>query len=405
MSHDVFISYSSKDKPTADAVCAVLERQGLRCWMAPRDILPGREWGEAIIDAINDARAFVLVFSSHANASQQIKREVERAVHRGLPLIPVRIEDVAPTKSLEYFISTPHWLDAFSPPLERHLEHLGAVIAQLLDGKDRAPAPSPAPPKTPPITLTRRHALWGGAGALAAGSAWMLLGRSAGPPRFVGSWQLVKFEAKDGALAPGAPTFATDVFARAGFAGPDVSGTFSTDTLNQYTYWLAVEDRGSVVASGGQATFRSDITTVAHTFAVTVTPAAVSGAIAAAIGGLPGEGTIALGATPPVLTSVLAGRPTEPSGRDIAAIAGRWHVDVAASATNPELHVALEVSREGRYRFRGESRESGLWRAEEGQWTRTPSGGPAVSGTYVFEGQDRVTFATSTGTTTWRRGG
>ena len=94
MAHDVFISYSSKDKPTADGACAVLEARGLRCWIAPRDILPGQDWGEAIVDAISASKVFVLVFSSHANASQQIKREVERAVHHALPIIPLRIEDV-----------------------------------------------------------------------------------------------------------------------------------------------------------------------------------------------------------------------------------------------------------------------------------------------------------------------
>lgn len=138
MSHDVFISYSSHDKPSADAACAILESNGLRCWIAPRDILPGRDWGESIIDAIASARVFLLVFSSWANESGQIKREVERAVSRGIPIIPLRIEDVMPSRSLEYFISTPHWLDAFNPPLQQHLEYLVQVIGSLLQG-DRVP--------------------------------------------------------------------------------------------------------------------------------------------------------------------------------------------------------------------------------------------------------------------------
>jgi hypothetical protein len=134
LAYDVFISYSSYDKQTADAACAVLESKHIRCWIAPRDILPGSDWGAAIVDGIAGAKVFLLVFSSHANASHQIKREVERAVSHGIPIIPLRIEDVAPSKSLEYFISTPHWLDAFSPPLQKHLEYLSAVIDQLLHG-------------------------------------------------------------------------------------------------------------------------------------------------------------------------------------------------------------------------------------------------------------------------------
>ena len=59
MAHDVFISYSSKDKAVADAVCAGLEGRGIACWMAPRDIVPGVDWGAAIIDAIGaDQRSF-----------------------------------------------------------------------------------------------------------------------------------------------------------------------------------------------------------------------------------------------------------------------------------------------------------------------------------------------------------
>ena len=126
--HEVFISYSSKDQLTADTACAVLEQNGIRCWVAPRDVLPGMSWGGSIIDAINSARVMVLVFSDHANKSPQVEREIERAVNRSIPIIPMRIENVLPTKSLEYFISTPHWLDAFTPPLEKHLQRLTEIV-------------------------------------------------------------------------------------------------------------------------------------------------------------------------------------------------------------------------------------------------------------------------------------
>lgn len=102
--------------------------------------MPGKEWGEAIVDAIASARVFVLIFSGHANQSRQVPREIERAVHHGLPVIPFRIEDIAPSRSLEYFMSTPHWLDALSPPLKQHLDHLGDVVARLLSPEGAAEA-------------------------------------------------------------------------------------------------------------------------------------------------------------------------------------------------------------------------------------------------------------------------
>src|SRR5690242_4651098 len=134
MAHDVFISYSSKDREIAEAACAALEAKGVSVWIAPRDILPGGDWGASIVHAIADARIFVLVFSGHANASQQIKREVERAVNRGIPVVPVRVEDVRPTEALEYFISTPHWLDAFPPPMDEHMTYLADVVTGILEG-------------------------------------------------------------------------------------------------------------------------------------------------------------------------------------------------------------------------------------------------------------------------------
>lgn len=139
MAHDVFISHSAKDKTIADAVCATLERKGIRCWIAPRDIVPGKQWGEAIIDAIGASRVMVLLFSSNANESQQIVREVERAVNKGIPVVPFRVEDVDPNKSLEYYISAPHWLDALTPPLESHVEKLANTIRLLLSESDSKP--------------------------------------------------------------------------------------------------------------------------------------------------------------------------------------------------------------------------------------------------------------------------
>ncbi len=130
--HDVFISYSSQDKPVADAVCAILEQQRVRCWITPRDVLPGEEWAGAIVRAINSTRVVVLIFSASSNASHQVLREIERAVHAGAAIIPFRIQDTPPSQSLEYFISTPHWLDALTPPLEQHVLRLAESIKSLL---------------------------------------------------------------------------------------------------------------------------------------------------------------------------------------------------------------------------------------------------------------------------------
>ena len=73
MAHDVFISYSSQDSPAARQVCGSLEAAGIRCWMAPRDIVPGSDYGAAIITALSTAPVMVLIFSSHSNQSRQVR--------------------------------------------------------------------------------------------------------------------------------------------------------------------------------------------------------------------------------------------------------------------------------------------------------------------------------------------
>ncbi len=156
MPHDVFVSHASEDKPTADAVCATLENNGIRCWIAPRDILPGVDWGGAIVDAINTSRLMVLVYSAKANDSPQIKREVERAVNRGLTIIPFRIEDVPMSRTLEFFISMPHWLDALTPPLQLHLDRLAETARLNLERSGAPLAPPPGGQTTASRTTQRR---------------------------------------------------------------------------------------------------------------------------------------------------------------------------------------------------------------------------------------------------------
>lgn len=132
MAHDVFISYSSHDKLTADAACAALESRGIRCWIAPRDVFPGEEYAASLVRALHECRVMVLVFSSGANRSPQVLREVERAVSRGVPILPLRIEDVPPSEAMEYYISSRHWLDALTQPLEQHLIRLAETVKILL---------------------------------------------------------------------------------------------------------------------------------------------------------------------------------------------------------------------------------------------------------------------------------
>lgn len=146
MRPDVFVSYSQPDRLPAFEIVSQLESCGVRVWVAPRDIAPSAEWAAEIIEAIGASKIMVLILSSSSNGSPQVRREVERAVHRQIPILPVRIEDVLPTKSMEYFLSTQHWLDAFPPPLTRHFERLSRQVSALLQTAGTSFAAERVPP-------------------------------------------------------------------------------------------------------------------------------------------------------------------------------------------------------------------------------------------------------------------
>ena len=174
----------------ADAVYAGLEARGIRCWMAPRKIRPGTDWGAAIIEAIETSKVFVLIFTAHANSSEQIKREVERAVAKGVKLVSVRLEDIPMSKSLEYFLSTPHWLDAIEGPIEDHVAKLAETVQFLAATRDSRQVPPPLkvrhrePVHSAPMQKLWRRPLVVSAAAAAAFALYYFVLRKA-PPQIV----------------------------------------------------------------------------------------------------------------------------------------------------------------------------------------------------------------------------
>jgi hypothetical protein len=150
MAHDVFISYSSKDKQAAEAVCAKLESEDITCWIAPRDIPPSARYAQSIMGGINNSRIMIFIYSSHAAGSEHVESEIDRAYNKRIPIIQLRIEDIPLSGSLEYYLSTAQWFDAL-PPLEENLQKLPQVVRQLIESKNNV-EPS-APPREIPAQL------------------------------------------------------------------------------------------------------------------------------------------------------------------------------------------------------------------------------------------------------------
>jgi len=163
LSHDVFISHSSLDKLAADAVCHGLEAKGIRCWIAPRDQVAGRPYGEQITAAIEHAQVMVLVFSDHVNNSQAVLNEINIAAGSNVTIVPFRIAKVDFNSELHFYLGRMHWLDAFPQPVDAYIDALldtirrnlkrppvGADAAADALGAPTAGVEAPSPPLAPP---------------------------------------------------------------------------------------------------------------------------------------------------------------------------------------------------------------------------------------------------------------
>lgn len=172
----VFISYATSDRKRALTITRAIEQRGIPCWISTRDVAPGENYQEAIVRAIRTAPAMVLVFSSSANDSDEIKKELSLASRHRIPVLTLRSEDVEPSDAFAYELSTRQWIDAFGDADNA----IDTLVGRLTELMDMSPAPSQAG-KTAEIrnapSLRRRSIACGGAVFLLLGAVagWVLL--------------------------------------------------------------------------------------------------------------------------------------------------------------------------------------------------------------------------------------
>ena len=157
----IFISHSSDEAADAQGLCAFLEQHGLRAWIAPRDVRPGRDYSEQLQQAIENCGAFLVLVSKSANSSPYVRVETEMAFSLDKPLFPIRTSEVAPGKGLALFLKIKHWTDAFGPQREHNLrrlvEELHFVLGDDAGVQARTP-PTPPPPLVPHLHAAERQA-------------------------------------------------------------------------------------------------------------------------------------------------------------------------------------------------------------------------------------------------------
>jgi formylglycine-generating enzyme required for sulfatase activity len=149
----VFLSHATEDAQLVELLCAGLESAGIPCWVAPRDVRPGFHYGEEIVQAIEESRAMILVLSRFSNDSPAVASEIEQAFRDGRRIIPVRIENVEPSKRLRLFVGQSHRLDAVDGDIQAMLPQLINALLHMAPASKpppslpRAVAPASAPPR------------------------------------------------------------------------------------------------------------------------------------------------------------------------------------------------------------------------------------------------------------------
>ena len=149
---DVFVSYASQDASVANAVVENLEQQGIKCWIAPRDVRPGTEYADAIVAAINESKAVVLILSASAVGSSHVGREIERAASKHKRIIAYRMDSAPLSRSLEYFLSNSQWIDVQALGRQAALGKLAETVSQA----PAAPPPQALPTKGGSGSATKR---------------------------------------------------------------------------------------------------------------------------------------------------------------------------------------------------------------------------------------------------------
>lgn len=149
---DLFLSHASHDRAIATALASYLEAHDLSCWMAPRDVLPGTLYAEAIVRAITDSKVLVLVLSEHSLGSSHVGKEVERASSKKRPIVALRIDAAPLTPAFEYFLSESQWIEIGTGGKDAAFANLADAVRRLLSPAAASSLrPAPARGGAPPV--------------------------------------------------------------------------------------------------------------------------------------------------------------------------------------------------------------------------------------------------------------
>jgi len=193
----LFISYASQDAAVAGTVVEALERAGLTCWIAPRNVVPGALYADEIVRAINEAQVVVLILSEQSVDSPHVGKEIERASSKRRRIVALRTTAVSLPRALEYFLSESQWIDVGAGGIEAAVARLVEAVRRHLDPAHVAGVPdssaTPSQPAAAPLPKVKAVLICGIAAAALAVAYFL----------FDHSWH-----SKPASVSPSAPTAA-----------------------------------------------------------------------------------------------------------------------------------------------------------------------------------------------------
>ncbi len=130
--HQIFISYSKKDKKQMERIFQYLEEKNLKCWFDSRNIPTGGMYSKEIMLAIKSSDVVLLILSQNSQNSKHVINEVDNAFNYDKKIFPIRIDPSELKIEFQYYLSTSQYIDIINNQLEDSLSIISADIKRYL---------------------------------------------------------------------------------------------------------------------------------------------------------------------------------------------------------------------------------------------------------------------------------
>ena len=138
---DVFISYSRKDHVWSGNLTQILERDGISCWTAPRNLTNAYNYEEQIPNAISECKMFIFLVSKNSIESKVCQGEVAFAFDLKKIILPIHLEQVELPVILSYYLTSSQSIHLYHD-YEKGLDWVKTAVEDYLgraESKDRRP--------------------------------------------------------------------------------------------------------------------------------------------------------------------------------------------------------------------------------------------------------------------------